>query len=122
MKKRVSEFLAELGYGDLADLDMFTGNEIVEDSPIYKNSTDDLTVWTWHTDGATGFIRDDASGMRAIADTTRDGQLALAAWNCDFDIRLLAEYIDDDDLETALENAKENEWGFRDGKNIWNEA
>lgn len=114
--------MAELGYGEISDLNLFTGEEIVEDSPLYRDATDDLTVWAWRTDSATGFIRDDAAGMQAISDTNREGQIALASWNADFDIRLLAEYLTDNDLEIAIEDAKDNQWGFLGNKNIWDEA
>jgi hypothetical protein len=107
----------ESGYGP-EDLGM-TGDEQVYIPALVDPRSDDLTVWAWASDDARGFLRDDSSGFRAIADTTREAQLTLAAWNVDFDIRLLKDFLSEEDLLLALEDAQENEWGFDADGNRW---
>lgn len=97
------------------------GNENVS-LPLVDPKNADLTVWAWESEnGDCGFLRDDSAGWRAIGSGTREDQLTLAAWNVDFDIRLLKDFLDDDDLALALEDAQANSWGFDGERNTWDE-
>jgi hypothetical protein len=95
------------------------GDEGVMKAYDLKPKTD-LTIWKWESDGGSyGFLRDDASGLRAIGMELQEDFEKLGAWNCDFDIRLLGEYMSVADLALALYEAKLHSWGFDGHKNDW---
>jgi hypothetical protein len=116
-------FLKEFNRTTLADFTGFDGTEKVSKTPIYEHPVESLTIWHWTSaDGLEGFIRDDSAGISTLClNNSRDDHLTLAAWNADFDIRVLADYLDDDDLKLALEDAKKNLWGFNDDVNLWDD-
>jgi hypothetical protein len=122
-KKFLKVFNEEIGENTtIDDFEGFDGAEKVARYPILSDKS--ITVWHWYCDesGFDGFIRDDNTGISIIVtNMSRDDQLRLAAWNADFDIRKLSEYLDDDDLNLALQDAAKNEWGFESNNNNWDE-
>lgn len=100
----------------------FEGSETVELPPLFDALDHDLTIWRWEDaeGNNAGLIRDDLGGISTLCfDLSREDQLTLAAWNCDVDIRLLE--LDPDNLELALKDAADHNWGFEGGQNIWDE-
>lgn len=57
-------------------------------------------------------IREDTTGFHGIGlFDTRDDQLTFAAWNADFDIKFLADWVSANDIKVALKDAKKYSWG-----------
>jgi hypothetical protein len=98
------EKIAEIIGSPIADISL--------GDPITPCPGHDLTIWPWEDDnGNHGFLRDDSAGFSSVCiDDSRDDQLRLAAWNADFDIKILN--LDEEVLVLALEDARENQWGF----------
>ena len=102
------------------DLEM-DGDEIIFIPALVDPRNEDLTVWAWESDNSKGFLRDDSGGFCAIDVYTRDGQLRLAAWNVDFDIRLLESFLDDNEMDLILDDAHKYRWGFDMYRNKWDD-
>ena len=115
MKKMINirEFINQLNGGEdikfsLNDFPGFDGTEEITKEPIFEDES--IRIWYFEDNDSDGFIRDDSVGLSFVfRNLSRDDQLKLAAWNCDLDIRKLN--LRADDLELALKDAQENEWG-----------
>lgn len=58
-------------------------------------------------------VREDGSGFSsACLYNSLDDQKTIAAWNVDFDIKILTEWIGEDEVYLCLDIAKENYWGL----------
>ena len=89
---------------------------------LFDHPKEDLTIWYWESSGGSdGFIRDDSTGYTAIGKMTGEDERTLAAWNCDFDIRILKNCLSEEELSNALADAKKNNWGFDDDGNQWDD-
>lgn len=83
-----------------------------------KNNVD---LWYCTDDDNTAIVRYDNTGFSLVfLYSSRSDELTLAAWNVDFDIRILKPWIGEDLLGSALDDASENSCGFEGNKNKWN--
>jgi hypothetical protein len=93
--------LPEIGLDDLNIIDTKTFGE-------------EITLWLCNDEDRNRYIiRDDSAGLRGIClFSSRDDQLTFAAWNVDFDITALTDWIDDETMTLAIEDAKAHHWEF----------
>lgn len=93
--------LPEIGLDDLNIIDTKTFGE-------------EITLWLCNDEDRNRYIiRDDSAGLRGIClFSSRDDQLTFAAWNVDFDITALTDWIDDETMTLDIEDAKAHHWEF----------
>lgn len=115
LKKYLDEKKDNHSYGWNIKTTKISKNPIYRDKEINIYYLDDLK-----NAGVDGFLREDNAGRSSVClNDSREDELMFAAWNANLDIRKLSEYLAEETLELALKDAKENEWGFEDSKNIW---
>jgi len=62
--------------------------------------------------GNRAIVRADGSGFSAIGlFESQEDQLTFAAWNIDFDIRELSDWVTKEDMDAARDACEKNEWG-----------
>lgn len=82
---------------------------------IEKKEIDEVCLYLAedNENGLMYIVREDGAGFSHVClYNSRQDQETLASWNADFDIKLLAEWAGEDEIELCLGIAKENYWVF----------